>query len=48
MQIGFIPGTRREKIGEVIKRIYRNTAPLLVGEAILFTIVGILMMVRPI
>lgn len=48
MQIGFIPGTRREKIGEVIKRIYRNTAPLLVGEAILFTIVGILMLVRPI
>ena len=48
MQIGFIPGTRREKIGEVIKRIYRNTAPLLVGEAILFTIVGILMLVRSI
>jgi uncharacterized membrane protein HdeD (DUF308 family) len=48
MQIGFIPGTRREKIGEVIKRIYRNTAPLLVGEAILFTVAGILMLVRPI
>ena len=48
MQIGFIPGSRREKIGEVIKRIYRNTAPLLVGEAILFTVAGILMLVRPI
>ena len=48
MQVGFVPGTRREKIGEVIKRIYRNTAPLLIGEAILFTVVGILMLLRPV
>ena len=48
MQVGFVPGTRRQKIGEVIKRIYRNTAPLLIGEAILFTVVGILMLLRPV
>jgi len=48
MQKGFEPGSRRQKIGEVIKRIYRNTAPLLVGEAILFTVAGILMLMRPI
>lgn len=48
MQKGFEPGSRRQKIGEVIKRIYRNTAPLLVGEAILFIIAGVLMLVWPI
>ena len=48
MQIGFIPGTRRQKVGEVIKKIYRNTAPLLVGEAILFVIAGVLMLMRPV
>ena len=48
MQIDFVPGTKREKIGEVIKRIYRNTAPLLVGEALLFTVAGVMMLVRPV
>ena len=48
MQTGFVPGSRRQKIGEVVKKIYRNTAPLLVGEAILFTVAGILMLVQPI
>ena len=48
MQIGFAPGTRRQKVGELVKKIYRNTAPLLVGEAVLFTVAGILMLVRPV
>ncbi len=48
MQKGFEPGTKRQKIGEVIKRIYRNTAPLLVGEALLFIVAGVLMLARPI
>lgn len=36
------------KIAELIDRLYRNTAPLLVGEALVFGIVAILMLVRPI
>ena len=48
MQIGFVPGTRREKIGNLIKKIYCNTAPLLVGEAVLFIVAGILMLAYPV
>lgn len=36
------------KVGELIDRLYRNTAPLLVGEALVFATVGILMMTHPI
>ena len=40
--------SRTRKGALVVNRIYRNTAPLLVGEAILFTVVAILMMVKPV
>ena len=36
------------KIAELIDKLYRNTAPLLVGEALVFAVVAILMMIRPI
>ena len=48
MQMGFVPGTKREKIGNLIKKIYCNTAPLFVGEAILFTVAGVLMLLHPV
>ena len=32
----------------IVNRIYKNTAPLLIGEAILFTFVAILMMINPV
>lgn len=32
----------------LVNRIYKNTAPLLIGEAILFIVVAILMMVKPV
>ena len=31
-----------------MNRIYKNTAPLLIGEAILFIVVAILMMIKPV
>ena len=40
-------GTKQRKIAETINRIYKNTAPILLGEAALFTVMSILMMVRP-
>lgn len=40
--------SRTRKGALIVNRIYKNTAPLLVGEAILFTVVAILMMIRPI
>lgn len=32
----------------IVNRVYKNTAPLLIGEAILFVVVAILMMVKPV
>jgi uncharacterized membrane protein HdeD (DUF308 family) len=39
--------SRIRKGALVVNRIYKTVAPLLVGEAILFTVVAILMMVKP-
>lgn len=32
----------------LVNRIYKNTAPLLIGEAILFIVVAVLMMIKPV
>jgi uncharacterized membrane protein HdeD (DUF308 family) len=38
---------KKKIIDNLINKIYRNAAPLLVGEACLYTVVGILMLIRP-
>lgn len=40
--------SRIRKGALLVNRIYKNTAPLLIGEAILFIVVAILMMVKPV
>ncbi|MBO4480794.1 MAG: DUF308 domain-containing protein [Alphaproteobacteria bacterium] len=43
--------TREEKIGKfggLVNKIYHNTAPLLMGEAAVFIIMAILMMLKPV
>jgi len=40
--------SRTRKGALLVNRIYKNIAPLLIGEAILFTFVAILMMINPI
>lgn len=47
MKIKLSQADRVKKFGDLINRIYHNTAPLLVGEALVFTIVAILMMLNP-
>ena len=39
---------RIKKFGDLVDRIYRNTVPLLLAEALLFAIVAVFMMVRPV
>lgn len=39
---------RIEKFGDVINRLYRNTAPLLLAEALVFGVVAFLMMANPV
>lgn len=40
--------TRKTKVVDnLVNKIYRNAAPLLVGEACLYTVVGVLMLMKP-
>ncbi len=39
---------KKKDLIRLAKRVYRHTAPLLLGEAILFTIVALLMMIKPV
>lgn len=38
----------RKKVADFINRVYKNSAPLLIGEAVLFLVSGLLMMFNPI
>lgn len=39
---------KKKDLIRLAKRVYRHTAPLLLGEAILFTTVALLMMIKPV
>lgn len=39
---------KKQELTRLADRVYRNTAPLLLAEAALFTIVGLVMMIKPV
>ena len=39
---------KKSNLVRLVDQVYRNTAPLLVGEALLFVVVAVLMMIKPV
>lgn len=42
------PAKQRKLLDKLVNKVYRNAAPLLISEAALFIVVGVLMLVNPI